>query len=257
MAHWYTRNEFGHGVRYRQLTKKGVESKVVKTAQALKDGAVRGVMDLLDRGGAGPLIHWSGKLGVESGIDALCAKVDGVQKDVCLAAFDAGVELFTERREAAAESGKLFHDAIDQHIQGTLYAGENTAILRACQECVAFIGTFGVGEFKSEVCFVADFEEGGVRYRYGGTPDFACPAVCLDWKTVEDARDARIKELAQLATYRKALGYDKARCVNVYISRVTGAIVGKREWTEEELALGWEYFTLAYKQVLLEDRFMA
>ncbi len=241
MSHWYC---LVNGVpqRYVQLKKDGTESKRINRKKAIADLAVESVNTILDKATEiGGLLTWAGRLAVQAGVDA--------------GDFNKGMELFTERREAAANRGTEFHNAIEAHLKGAPLP-EDSALAKACVEAKKLVDERGIKLFDSEVCIVFHGKVDDKEYHFGGTPDVACKTWILDWKTVgPDGREPKLREAAQLAAYRLGSGNLNARCANVYFNRDTGDVLRFKEWTDEELAAGWELFTLAYRVSELNDRF--
>lgn len=254
--HWYIRNADGHAQRFVSYKKNGEPAKNVKRADALAAGAVLGVTDILDKGGSiGGLLDWCGRIGVDCGIDAAMRNM-GAAAD---AIREFGYLLFGEKREEAAERGKAFHEAIEQAVRGLGFNGTDKAIESAVRNVQSVLSMRSIEETINEVCFVARVEEGGRVYAFGGTPDLVSPGWIVDYKTKSNAKKVApaLKELAQLAAYRKGLNRPEARCLDLYIARETGEILLEQEWSEEQLELGWRYFRLCFDLTAIEDEFAA
>jgi uncharacterized protein Usg len=48
--------------------------------------------------------------------------------------------------------------------------------------------------------------------------------------------------MMQLAAYRVGLGLPTAVCANVFVSATQPGLVAIKEWSQEDLARGWEMF---------------
>lgn len=250
MAHWYILRD-GKAYRYVQYNKDGSESKIIRPARAIADGAVKGLTSILSRvSDQGGLIEWAGRIGIEAGLKA-AAEHSGKTNDEIMA---AAKEIYTAERERASNRGTQIHDAIERYIK----SGEvsQDTIASAAQRAVGeWHKENGVGLGSTEHCV---YFKGVIRQHevsFGGTVDWICDSVILDYKTVEPSKygkywTAKASHCAQLAGYRLAASQagmckSDARCINLYISRITGEIVSVREWSNDELRLGEELVDIA------------
>jgi hypothetical protein len=242
MSHWY---KIVNGVpqRYEQLKKDGTPSKVIKREKAIADGAVESTNTILDRcSEIGGLLYWGAKIAATAGVEVALADPTAGQE----AALKAAMELYNERKEEAANKGSEIHSAIDTFLRNGILPEEGPKRV-ACLTAKRVLDEHGAVGGNAEVCFVYHGNVNGRKYAFGGTPDWAGKAFLFDWKTKAGKADPKARECAQLASYRIGTGNVNARCVNVYIDRDSGELIKLREWTEQELALGWELFECAYR----------
>lgn len=262
-SHWYI---FRDGVarRYTQRNKDGSESKIIRRGQALADGAAEGLTSILARvSDQGGIIEWAGRIGIAAGLEACaCALATGIPADQIA---DLARDIYKRERERAANRGSEIHDAIERFLsRGEVSADPiEAAAQRAVYEWQASNGlTHGHPEhclyFKG---VIAPFS---TQVTFGGTTDWISPGVIADYKTVEaDKRGkfwtGKATHCAQLAGYRLAgaqmgLCDPKARCVNLYVNRLDGALVGVTEWTAAQLNAGAELVALACRAGTLTER---
>lgn len=261
-SHWYIMRD-GSVSRYTQTNKDGSESKVIRRGRALADGAVEGLTSILARvfDQAG-LIEWAGRLGIEAGVRAALEAANAGQTREAIA--DLARTYYDAERERAANRGSELHDAIERYIaHGQLSADPIEA---AAQRAVAdWHKANGIGLGRTEHCvmFRGVIPPFDTPCAFGGTVDWIGQDCLLDYKTVEpDKRGkywtGKASHCAQLAGYRLAaaqmeLCSPDARCINLYISRLTGDIVAVREWTAADLTAGVELVALACRATTLTE----
>jgi hypothetical protein len=81
---------------------------------------------------------------------------------------------------------------------------------------------------------------------YAGKVDLHSPEVVIDFKTKEFDADNLPKpyddNVMQLAAYRHGLGFESARCANVFVSRTVPGLVHVVEHSQEDLERGLKMF---------------
>jgi hypothetical protein len=245
MAHWYKPVEqigphSWSAVRYFNRKKDGTVSKVVKTKEAIADGAIRSVTDILSRSGdAGGLIRWSAGLGIQAGL--LMASAEGPDDN----RLELAWEKYNELSSLAPDKGRNIHQAIDAWI-GRGAVPQTPVEVAAVKAIEGFLkeNHIDVRQGRSEVCAVYDDGE----MRFGGTADYCTPKVLLDWKTVQKPRKIYAAEVAQVAAYARAFNVDDdCWFANVYISQETGEIIRVQPYDLSAMHLGWELFGLCYR----------
>lgn len=137
---------------------------------------------------------------------------------------------------AAADKGTAIHDAIEAFYEGRVNDRYSAHVI-ACTNEIAV--QFGEQGWVAERSFSHDMG-------FGGKVDLYAPGFVLDIKTQDfsDVKSIKIydEHIIQLAAYRVGLGMPTARCANVFVSRDHPGLVTIHEWSEEEIARGWEMF---------------
>lgn len=142
---------------------------------------------------------------------------------------------------AAADKGTAIHAAIE-----AFYAGQCTDhyadhVLTTTNALAVHFGERG---WVAERSFAHDLG-------FGGKADLFAPGFVVDIKTQDfhDPKAVKIYDdhVIQLAAYRVGLGMPDARCANVYVSRTHSDQVFIHEWSQEDIARGWEMFCCLLK----------
>lgn len=142
-----------------------------------------------------------------------------------------------EQGRAAADAGTEIHASIQGFYEGqpvTRHQEHITGCTRAISD------VFGLHGWISERAF-------GHELGFGGKVDLHSPqGVVIDIKTKEFTDPAKVdaydEHLMQLAAYRVGLGMPEARCANVFVSRSVPGLTRLVEWSQEDLARGWQMF---------------
>jgi len=142
-----------------------------------------------------------------------------------------------EQGRAAADAGTEIHASIQGFYEGqpvTRHQEHITGCTRAISD------VFGLHGWIAERAF-------GHELGFGGKVDLHSPqGVVIDIKTKEftdpEKVDAYDEHLMQLAAYRVGLGMPEARCANVFVSRSVPGLTRLVEWSQEDLARGWQMF---------------
>ena len=144
-----------------------------------------------------------------------------------------------EQGRAAADAGTEIHASIQGFYEGEVITRHEEHVKGTVAKLDA---TFGQQPWIAERSF-------GHSHGFGGKCDLHSivgDGIVADVKTKEftDASkiDAYDDHLMQLAAYRVGLGIPKARCANVFVSRSVPGLVVVKEWSQEDLARGWEMF---------------
>lgn len=142
-----------------------------------------------------------------------------------------------EQGRAAADAGTEIHASIQGFYEGqpvTRHQEHITGCTRAISD------VFGLHGWIAERAF-------GHELGFGGKVDLHSPqGVVIDIKTKEFTDPAKVdaydEHLMQLAAYRVGLGMPEARCANVFVSRSVPGLTRLVEWSQEDLARGWQMF---------------
>lgn len=150
-----------------------------------------------------------------------------------------------EQAKKAMEKGTAIHAAIQGQYEGRRASDDMLAhVVGACDAVKA---AYGVNLWTAERSF-ADPQG------YGGKVDLSCDGFVIDFKTKEFGPDKLPKgwdeQAMQLAAYRVGLGMPLAGCANVFVSTTQPGLAHVFEWSQQDLAKGWECFKalLAYHQ---------
>lgn len=148
----------------------------------------------------------------------------------------------------ASEEGTDIHASIQSFYEGAP-TGKHEAHVKGCSE--ALLTHFGKQHWIAEKSFAYD--------GFGGKCDLHTKDFVVDIKTKEFSDPKKIKaydeHLLQLAAYRVGLGIPSARCANVFVSRSHPGLTAVFEWSEEDLARGWEMFSILLKFWQLKNKF--
>lgn len=141
-----------------------------------------------------------------------------------------------EQGRQAAEEGTAIHGAIESHYATGRHPTEYRDYVIGVTEAVK--EKFGEQEWIAEKSFATE--------KYGGKCDLASDEVVLDFKTKEFTEDDLPKpydeNIIQLAAYRAGLGYYRAKCANVFVSRNVPGLVHIVEYDEAEISRGIAMF---------------
>ena len=148
----------------------------------------------------------------------------------------------------AADLGTAIHAAIQSYYEG----GKNTNFFDHVNSCDMAISTkFGNIKWECEKSFAHELGFGGKCDMLNTDGE----GIVLDIKT-KDFSDVSKPlwyedHMIQLAAYRKGLGFPKARCANVFVSRTNPDLAVIHEWAEDDIKRGWEMFRnlLSYWQI--------
>jgi len=149
----------------------------------------------------------------------------------------------SEHAKQAAERGTSVHGAIERYLLGKP-TGEHKQITDAAM--IAINEIQGEAAWSPEKAFAH-------QLGFGGKVDLHSvhTGIVLDFKTKEftreDTKSKRWKpywpeQAMQLAAYRHGLGLPSADCYNVFLSVSEPGTYYIHQWSEEELAVGWQTF---------------
>jgi hypothetical protein len=149
-----------------------------------------------------------------------------------------------EHARAAAQRGTEIHEALEKFYDGIMLAhmvDYQVGVYGKVEEA------FGDLKWKTEKSF-------GHELGFGGKLDLSSEdgdGVVLDFKTKEftdpEKVEAYDEHLMQLAAYRIGLNLPKARCANVFVSVTEPGLAVVKEWSQDDLARGWEMFNSLLK----------
>lgn len=258
MSHYYIIRD-GVVERYKQYTANGKERQRIDKKKALEDGAFPSVTTILKSiGDSQGLIEWS----ISTALGVALPMVYRTARSTP-AMIPEDEEKFieiacTEAREAAdaalkdaANAGTAIHAAIEDTLKGAI----STAVLDGPALVAALYALEYVandGELHVEMPVAG--ESHGVKY--GGTADVITKTKIIDWKTVPGGgRDPRISECAQLCALRRCIpGGENLSIECVYINRETGSAFSVKRWSQDEIALGEQWWEAACRAWLVMER---
>ena len=154
-----------------------------------------------------------------------------------------------EHSTQARDKGSAIHNALDDHYSGRFDEVDRDLAKYVIAVNHALKGVYGVSVGD------ADPEKSFSTIYYGGSVDLSNPKLIVDykfkssgWELKKDGTPKKIwyqENVAQLAAYRQGLGYKDAVVANVFISPEAEVYI--KEWTEEEVEDGLEYFNACLK----------
>jgi hypothetical protein len=143
-----------------------------------------------------------------------------------------------EQGKKAAERGTRIHEAVESFYNGIMLAemvDYQVGVYREIEEA------YNVTRFEPEKAFAHELGFGGKVDLHSKEANLV-----LDIKSKEftDPKkvDAYDEHMMQLAAYRVGLGLPTAVCANVFVSATQPGLVVIKEWSQEDLARGWEMF---------------
>jgi len=155
----------------------------------------------------------------------------------------------------AANLGTDIHTAIESFFEGrshNKYQEHTQGCVRALEEHYGRIGWIAERSFGHELGFAGKCD---LHAQIDPTGN----GIVVDIKTKDftDPKDviAYDEHLMQLSAYRVGLGIPKARCANIFVSRNTAGLCKIIEWSEEDLARGFEMFCSLLKYWQLKNKY--
>ena len=138
----------------------------------------------------------------------------------------------------AAERGTEIHAAVQSHYEKASYDITFAPYVVATEK--ALMDKFGTWDWVAEKSFAS-------QLGFGGKVDLHSKDVVVDIKTKDfspgDKVEGYDEHLMQLAAYRAGLNMPAGtRCANLFLSRSVPGHLEFVEWTQEDLARGWEMF---------------
>jgi hypothetical protein len=143
-----------------------------------------------------------------------------------------------EQGKKAAERGTRIHEAVESFYNGTMLAEMADYQVGVYNEIER---VYGVTQFEPEKAFAHELGFGGKVDLHSREANLV---VDIKSKEFTDPKkvDAYDEHLMQLAAYRVGLGLPTAVCANVFASASQPGLVVIKEWSQEDLARGWEMF---------------
>ena len=222
-----------------EATKGGMRATTLRDARKLN--LVPSVTTILNVASKPALTAWLQQQVLLSAL-TLPKRPDETDKDYC----DRIIKDSKETGRSAADAGTAIHASVQSFYEG----GKVTQHQEHVNGVVTTVASvFGVQNWVSERAFSHDLG-------FGGKCDMYLPringfegaenGVVLDVKTKEfsdpDKVEGYDEHLMQLSAYRVGLGVPQARCANVFVSRSVAGLAVVKEWSEGDLARGWEMF---------------
>jgi hypothetical protein len=236
--HWYHPN----GTPCYEVPSKDGTMRPATLRDARKLGLFPGVTSIIRCAASPGLERWKAD---QSILSALTLPRTGDEPhDVLMAKIRQDAE---EQARKAREWGTAFHAAIQGHYEGTPPSEEMWPCVRGVVDAID--ANFpGRGWMPEQAC--------ANPLGYGTKADLSAADVVLDFKGSEfdSAKAPTLKtwdeHAMQLAATRMALGFTKAECAIVYVSRTVPGLARIIRVDEPELEQGWAMFQslLAYWQ---------
>ena len=151
-----------------------------------------------------------------------------------------------ETGKQAAEKGTRIHESIERWYSGDFNV-EHAETAEAFETAVfEHFESPPFENWRTEIAFASPLGFGGKVDLHMEQNEYAPDGIVLDAKSKEFGPDDKVdgydEHVMQLAAYRHGLGIPHARCANVFASRTHPGLIRIVEWSEEELAKGWEMF---------------
>jgi len=145
-----------------------------------------------------------------------------------------------EEGKKAAERGTEIHGWLETlYRDGRLNENQCSEMAIPAATDIAIMDNFGTQSWCAEKSFAHSVG-------YAGKVDLHSPEVVIDFKTKEFDADNLPKpyddNVMQLAAYRHGLGFNNARCANVFVSRTVPGLVHVVEHSQEDLERGLKMF---------------
>ena len=162
-----------------------------------------------------------------------------------------------ETARSAAEAGTRIHESIESYMAGKRDIDHYE---------VAFAVDRYLSEyFRMETKWLVEHSFADPSRGFAGkvdmhmSLDLAPDGIILDVKTKDFGPDDNVigydEHLMQLAAYRVGLGMPKARCANLFVSRTHAGHMCITEWSQEDLARGWDMFECLIRLWKLKNLF--
>ena len=162
-----------------------------------------------------------------------------------------------ETARSAAEAGTRIHESIESYMAGKRGIDHYE---------VAFAVDRYLSEyFRMETKWLVEHSFADPSRGFAGkvdmhmSLDLAPDGIILDVKTKDFGPDDNVigydEHLMQLAAYRVGLGMPKARCANLFVSRTHAGHMCITEWSQEDLARGWDMFECLIRLWKLKNLF--
>jgi hypothetical protein len=146
-----------------------------------------------------------------------------------------------EQGKRAAERGTRIHEAVESFYNGVMLAEMAEYQVGVYNEIEK---VYDVTRFEPEKAFAHELGFGGKVDLH--TRKYKDAGLVLDIKSKEftdpSKVDAYDEHMMQLAAYRVGLDLPNAVCANVFVSATKPGLVIIKEWSQDDLARGWEMF---------------
>jgi hypothetical protein len=230
--HWYTRD----GVpRYTVIGKNGKE-RATTLRDARTENLVPSVTTILNVAAKPALTQWLQKQVLLAAL-TLPRRTDEPEDEWIARIMDDS----KEQGRAAADAGTDIHASIQSFYEG-VPTSRHEEHVKGCVEVIR--EHFGNQAWIAERAFAHEIG-------FGGKCDLHAVNIVVDVKTKDFSDPAKVdaydEHLMQLSAYRVGLGMPGARCANVFVSRSVPGLVKVVEWSEEDLARGWQMFSALLK----------
>lgn len=164
-----------------------------------------------------------------------------------------------ETAKQAAEDGTRIHESIERWFNGERDVEHKVSALATDKAIHDHFLTHPHQPWLLERAFASTLGFGGKVDMYCLPDELAPTGLVLDVKSKDffNADDVKgyDEHLMQLAAYRYGLGLPNARCANVFVSRRIPSLVKIIEWSQEDLAKGWDMFMCLMQYWKLKNKF--
>lgn len=227
--HWYQRD----GTPQYTVTAKNGNERATTLADARKMSLVPSVTTILNVAAKPGLERWKQEQLLLAALTLPRAPDEDEKSFIDRVVVDS-----KEQGKKAAERGTRIHEAIESFYNGIMLAemvDYQVGVYREIEEA------YNVTRFEPEKAFAHELGFGGKVDLHSKEANLV-----LDIKSKEftDPKkvDAYDEHMMQLAAYRVGLNLPNAVCANVFVSATQPGLVVIKEWSQEDLARGWEMF---------------
>jgi hypothetical protein len=158
-----------------------------------------------------------------------------------------------DHAKTAAELGTSIHASLEQAYEGVMVSHDPLHVASVTSTMRAIKNTFGEQDWKAEKSFADE------HWLYGGKIDLCSTDIVIDFKTsaFDETKKERefgyLEHQIQISAYAAAIGC--TRGVNVYVSTSVPGLVHIKEWSEQEMADGFEMFRAALKFWQIKNKY--
>ena len=230
--HWYQRD----GTPQYTVTAKNGNERATTLADARKMNLVPSVTTILNVAAKPGLERWKQEQLLLAAMTLPRAQDEDEKSFIDRVVVDS-----KEQGKKAAERGTRIHEAVESFYNGVMLAEMAEYQVGVYNEIEK---VYDVIRFEPEKAFAHELGFGGKVDLH--TRKYKDAGLVLDIKSKEFTDptkvDAYDEHMMQLAAYRVGLDLPNAVCANVFVSATKPGLVIIKEWSQDDLARGWEMF---------------
>ena len=230
--HWYQRD----GTPQYTVTAKNGNERATTLADARKMNLVPSVTTILNVAAKPGLERWKQEQLLLAAMTLPRAQDEDEKSFIDRVVVDS-----KEQGKKAAERGTRIHEAVESFYNGVMLAEMAEYQVGVYNEIEK---VYDVTRFEPEKAFAHELGFGGKVDLH--TRKYKDTGLVLDVKSKEFTDptkvDAYDENMMQLAAYRVGLDLPNAVCANVFVSATKPGLVIIKEWSQDDLARGWEMF---------------